>query len=65
MNAKDIQRYIALDIHKEYLMLRAINLAQEWVIQLKCAEMPHFRIWDSTEILSHFSHYAMKPQIPT
>jgi len=45
MNSQDIQRYIALDIHKEYVMLGAMNAAQEWVIRPKRVEMIHFRSW--------------------
>ena len=45
MNSKDIQRYIALDIHKEYVMIGAMNSAQEWVIKPKRVEMMHFRSW--------------------
>ena len=45
MNSKDIQRYIALDIHKEYVMVGAMNSAQEWVIRPRRVEMMHFRSW--------------------
>ena len=40
-----IQRYIALDIHKEYVMVGAQNAAQDWVIRAKRVEMVHFRTW--------------------
>jgi transposase len=50
MNAKDIQRYIALDIHKEYVMVGAMNPAQEWVIRPKRVEMPHFRTWAANNL---------------
>jgi len=45
MNSKDIQRYIALDIHKEYVMVGGMNAAQEWVIHPRKVEMPRFRAW--------------------
>jgi transposase len=45
MNSKDIQRYIALDIHKEYVMVGAMNAAQEWVIHPRRVEMLRFRSW--------------------
>jgi len=43
--AREIQRYIALDIHKEYVMAGAMSAAQEWVIRPKRIEMPQFRTW--------------------
>jgi len=45
MNSKDIQRYVALDIHKEYVMVGAMNAAQEWVIHPRKVEMIRFRNW--------------------
>ena len=45
MNAQEIQRYIALDIHKEYVMVGAMNAAQEWVIRPRRIEMAQFRTW--------------------
>lgn len=45
MNSKEIQRYIALDIHKEYVMVGAMNAAQEWVIRPRRIEMAEFRAW--------------------
>ena len=36
----DIQRYIALDIYKEYVMLGAMNSSQEWLIRPRRVE-PH------------------------
>ena len=44
-NARAIQRYIALDIHKEYVMVGAMNAAQEWVIRPRRVEMMRFRGW--------------------
>jgi len=40
-----IQRYIALDIHKEYVMVGAQNAAQDWIIRARRVEMIHFRTW--------------------
>jgi len=45
MNAEEIQRYLALDIHKEYVMVGAMNAAQEWVIRPRRIEMAQFRTW--------------------
>ena len=42
---RDILRYIALDIHKEYIMIGAMNTAQEWDIRPKRVEMIYFRSW--------------------
>lgn len=50
MNVKDIQRYIALDIHKEYVMVGAMNTAQEWVIRPRRVEMIHFRSWATNNL---------------
>lgn len=43
--SSEILRYIALDIHKEYVMLGAMNSSQEWVIRPRRVEMIHFRSW--------------------
>ena len=43
--SNQIQRYIALDIHKEYVMVGAKNAAQDWVIRARRVEMPQFRTW--------------------
>jgi len=50
MNSKDIQRYIALDIHKEYVMVGAMNPVQEWVIRPRRVEMTHFRSWAANNL---------------
>jgi transposase len=50
MNSQDIQRCIALDIHKEYVMLGAMNAVQEWVIRPKRVEMLHFRTWATNNL---------------
>jgi|GEM_PF-2945669 len=43
--SREIQRYVALDIHKEYVMVGAMNAAQEWVIHPRKVEMLRFRSW--------------------
>jgi transposase len=43
--SRKIQRYIALDIHKEYVMVGAQNAAQDWVIRARRVEMSQFRTW--------------------
>jgi transposase len=50
MNSKDIQRYVALDIHKEYVMVGAMNAAQEWVIHPRKVEMIRFRNWAANNL---------------
>jgi transposase len=45
VSARDFQRYIALDIHKEYVMVGAWNAAQEWVIRPRRVGMLKFRRW--------------------
>jgi transposase len=47
---REIQRYIALDIHKEYIMVGAMNPAQEWDIRPKRVEMIHFRRWAASNL---------------
>ncbi len=49
-NTRDIQRYIALDIHKEYVMLGAMKATQEWVIRPRRVEMSHFRAWTANNL---------------
>lgn len=44
-NSREIERYIALDIHKEYVMAGGMNAAQEWVIRPRRVEMHQFRSW--------------------
>jgi len=50
MNSKDIQRYIALDIHKEYVMVGGMNAAQEWVMHPRKVEMTRFRAWAAVNL---------------
>jgi len=44
-NSREIERYIALDIHKEYVMVGGMNASQEWVIRARRIEMHQFRSW--------------------
>lgn len=44
-NSREIERYIALDIHKEYVMAGGMNAAQDWVIRPRRIEMHQFRNW--------------------
>jgi transposase len=44
-NSREIERYIALDIHKEYVMVGGMNALQEWVIRPRRIEMHQFRNW--------------------
>jgi transposase len=39
------QRYLALDIHKEYVLAGGMNAAQEWVMPPRKIEMSRFREW--------------------
>lgn len=50
MNSESIQRYIALDIHKEYGMVGAMNASQEWVIRPRKVEMIRFRDWAASNL---------------
>lgn len=40
-----IQRYIALDIHKEYVLAGGMSAAQEWVVPPRKIEMSRFCEW--------------------
>lgn len=42
---RPIQRYIALDIHKEYLLAGGMNASQVWVLSPHKIEMGKFREW--------------------
>jgi transposase len=44
-NAIPIQRYIALDIHKEYVMVGGMDHEQEWVLRPRRVEIERFRAW--------------------
>lgn len=49
-NARAIERYIALDIHKEYVLAGGMNAAQEWVMQPRRIEMEKFREWAESNL---------------
>jgi len=38
-------RYVALDIHKEYVMVGGMDEEQEWVLRSRRVEMDRFRAW--------------------
>ena len=40
-----IQRYIALDLHKHYIMVGGQNQKREWVLRPRKVRMPRFRQW--------------------
>lgn len=42
---RPIQRYIALDIHKEYILVGGMNTSQEWILPLHKLEMSRFEEW--------------------
>jgi transposase len=44
-NARPIERYVALDIHREYIMAGGMNSKQEWVLRPRRIEMERFRAW--------------------
>jgi transposase len=44
-DAIPIERYVALDIHKEYVMVGGMNKEQEWVLRPRRVEMGRFRTW--------------------
>ena len=44
-NTRVTERYIALDIHKEYVLAGGMNAGQEWVMQPRKIEMGRFREW--------------------
>ena len=43
--ARVVQRYIALDIHKEYVLAGGMSAAQEWTLPPRKIEMGRFREW--------------------
>ena len=47
---RDIQRYITLNIHKEYIMVGAMNPTQVWVIGLRRVAMIPFRAWAANHL---------------
>lgn len=44
-NTSQIERYIALDIHKEYVLVGGQNAKQEWVMPPRQIRMAKFREW--------------------
>ena len=44
-STSELERYIALDIHKEYVLAGGMNARQEWVVQARKIEMGRFREW--------------------
>lgn len=42
---RPIQRYIALDIHKEYILAGGMNTSQEWILPPCKLEMSRFEEW--------------------
>ena len=49
-NTSEIARYLALDIHKEYVLAGGMNAAQEWVMPPCRIEMGKFREWASANL---------------
>ena len=45
-----IERYIALDIHKEYVLAGGQNAKQAWVLPPRQIRMAKFRKWASTNL---------------
>jgi len=39
------ERYVALDIHKHYIMVGAVNLRRQWVLKPRKITMSRFRKW--------------------
>jgi len=42
---RPIQRYIAVDIHKEYVLAGGMNASQEWILPPRKIEMSKFKEW--------------------
>jgi transposase len=49
-NARPILRYVALDIHREYVMVGGMNSKQEWVLRPRRVEMERFRTWAAANL---------------
>ena len=49
-NTRDIQRYIALDIHKEYALVGGQNAQQEWVMRPRRVGMEKLREWAAANL---------------
>jgi transposase len=40
-----VQRYIAIDSHKHYVMIGGMNQEQQWTLRPRKVQMPRFRTW--------------------
>ncbi|NOH03676.1 MAG: IS110 family transposase [Chloroflexi bacterium] len=49
-DTRQIERYIALDIHKEYVLAGGQNAKQEWVMPPRRISMAKFREWASANL---------------
>ena len=47
-----LERYIALDLHKHYIMVGGQNRNQEWVLRPRRVLMPRFRAWAAQHLKS-------------
>jgi hypothetical protein len=43
--ARPLQRYIGLDIHKEYMFVGGMNARQEWILPARRIELSKFGEW--------------------
>ena len=50
VDTSQIERYIALDIHKEYVLAGGQNAKQEWVLPPRQIRMAKFREWASANL---------------
>ena len=48
--SRGIERYIALDIHKEYVLAGGMNASQDWVMPPRRVEMGKFREWSAANL---------------
>ena len=49
-NTSGYERYVALDIHKEYVLAGGQNAKQEWVMPPRRVSMAKFREWASANL---------------
>lgn len=49
-DTRQIDRYIALDIHKEYVLAGGMNAEQVWVLPPRRISMEKFREWAATNL---------------
>jgi len=49
-NTREYERYVALDIHKEYVLAGGQNARQEWVLAPRRISMVKFREWASANL---------------